>query len=356
MDNFLIRVENICKSYNGVDILNDVSFCISNNQKIGLVGKNGVGKSTLMKIISGNEHEYSGKIILGNDIHTIGYLKQEFNIKDMNKTVSEYIDEAVGIKKLKERLEILGKSDLTIQENYDAFNSANEELLAIDGYNFDYKKESTFAGLSLDKSFLNKKISMLSGGQKSKVLLSVVLLSNADLLLLDEPTNNLDIKSIEWLDKYLKAINNMCIIISHDRVLLDNLVTKIIEIDYDTRNSVEYTGNYSEYLKFKSKQKAKQLELYENQQELISNMNKSIKQKKAWATYGRYQGVSDNDKYTRGYERNRSSSVASSAKRIEKKIHQMNKIERPIIHEPLKIKLNRICQENCVSFFRKVKI
>ncbi len=336
----MFRVDNISMSFDGKDVLKDISFSISDGQKVGLVGKNGVGKSSLMKILCGIIEPTEGKIVLGSDIYSIGYLRQEFELNDLDKIVSDYIDEMVGLTEIARRLDELSNSDLTISDNFEEYCKINDAFLAMDGYNFEYRKEITFAGLSLDKNILQKKISELSGGQKSKVLLSVVLLMNADLLLLDEPTNNLDIKSIQWLDDYLAHINTSCLIISHDRTLLDHVVTRIIEIDENTKCIIEFSGNYSNYLEFKEKQISKQLLAYEAQQEQIVNMRKSIQQKKTWASMGRYQGVSDNDKYTRGYERDRSSSIASSAKRIEKKINQLNKIERPIIREPMKIVLN----------------
>lgn len=336
----MFRVDNISMSFDGKDILRNISFSIPNGKKVGLVGKNGVGKSSLMKIICGLIEPTEGKITLGTDICSIGYLRQEFELDDLNKIVSDYIDEMVGLSKIADKLNKLSNSDLTIDKNFEEYCRINDAFLAMDGYNFEYRKELTFAGLSLDKDVLQRRISELSGGQKSKVLLSVVLLMNADLLLLDEPTNNLDMKSIQWLDNYLMRVNSSCLIISHDRSLLDHVVTKIIEIDENTRCAIEFSGNYSDYLRFKEKQVSKQLIEYEAQQEQIANMQKSIRQKKSWAIMGRYQGVSDNDKYTRGYERDRSSSIASSAKRIEKKINQLDKVERPIIREPMKIVLN----------------
>lgn len=203
---YLLKVTNISKSYDGRDILVDVSFCIYDNQKVALVGKNGTGKSTLMRIIAGVEAPTSGKVEFADGIKRIGYLKQEFEESELNETVNEYIEENIGIKQLREKLERLEKEDLTLQENFDEFSKVQEEYIELDGYNFDYKKEMTLSGLSLDKSILSRKISTLSGGQKSKVLLSTVLLKSSDLLLLDEPTNNLDIKSIEWLEEYLKRI------------------------------------------------------------------------------------------------------------------------------------------------------
>ena len=336
----MLKAKDISKSYSGKDILSNVSFTISNNQKIGLVGKNGAGKSTLIKILAGIVEPTSGTVEFSGDVSEIGYLKQEFEKEDMSKTVSYYIDEVTGIKSMQEELEKLENSDLTDEVNFARYSELQEEFIALDGYNFDFKKQITLSGLNIDSKFLNQKISTLSGGQKSKVLLCVVLLKKADLLLLDEPTNNLDLSSIEWLEKYIASLDVSCVVISHDRKFLDTVVSKIIEIDCDSHNIHEYTGGYTDYISFKDKALNKQIVDYEKQQETISEMNKSIAQKKKWANAGRYQGVSDKDKLTRGYVRDRASSSASSAKNLENKLKKMKKIEKPIIHDPLNIDIN----------------
>ena len=348
---YLLKISNISKSYNGIDIISDVSFCLYDNQKVALVGKNGVGKSTLMKIIAGIESPSSGEIKISENMNSIGYLKQEFKESELDKNVNDYIEDSVGIMPLKIELEKLQNSDLTIQENFEKFSEIQEKYIQMDGYNFEYKKQMTLAGLSLNDSILNRKISSLSGGQKSKILLSVVLLSSPDLLLLDEPTNNLDIQSIEWLEKYLKSISTPALIISHDRKLLDNVTSKVIEIDENTKGINEYTGNYTDYISYKRKKINKQMENYEIQQRQISNMTESIKQKKNWAEIGRHQTMSDNDKYTKGYERDRASSNSSAAKRIENQIKKMEKIEKPIIREPLAINIRLSDIDKSAAYF-----
>ena len=149
-----------------------------------------------------------------------------------------------------------------------------------------------------------------------------------------------DLNSINWLESYLQSIDTPCLIVSHDRRFLNKITTKTLEIDYFTRNIREYPGNYEKYQEFKQKEQEKQIQKYEEQQETIFDLKESIAQKKSWASKGRNQGVSDNDKLTRGYERDRSNSLASNAKKIEKQIEQMDKIERPKIKQKLDIKIN----------------
>ena len=243
----MLRINNISKSYKGKDILNNVNLEINNEDKIAIVGSNGTGKSTLMRIIAGNEKADSGYIEnIGNQI--IGYLPQEILIEDNEKNIEEYIKDYIGISYIEERMKIL-QEDLDNEENLNEFCDLQQQYIDLDGYDFDYKLDTVLNGLSLDGINKMKKIKELSGGQKSKVILAAVLLKNKDLLLLDEPTNNLDLKAIKWLEKYIKSLAIPCIIISHDRKFLDNTTNKTAEIDFFERNIREYPGNYTEYKK-----------------------------------------------------------------------------------------------------------
>ena len=335
----MLRVEDVSKSYNGKDVLNNISFSLDEGEKAGIIGLNGIGKTTLLKIIAGDEKPDSGKIIRDKN-SLVGYFKQEFKISEEDRDIISFIKNFIGIdvieKQMNEAEKAMGTDESKIQE----FCDLQEEYMRLDGYNIDYKLDQMLSGLGLDNTIKKKKISELSGGQKEKVMLTAVLLKGTDLLLLDEPTNNLDIKSMNWLEKYLKNNNSPMLIVSHDRKFLDDVVTKVMEIDFYTRNMKEYPGNYSEYKKFKEDEQNAEIRKYNEQQEKIGELRKSITQKKEWAQRGNKQGVSDNDKYTRGYIRDRSQGLASNAKKIESQISQMNKIERPKIKNKLHIDIN----------------
>lgn len=335
----MLKIENISKSYNGKDILNNISFSLNQREKTGIIGANGIGKTTLLKIIAGEEKPDSGEIIK-NKNSLIGYFKQEFKISEENRDIVSFIKSYVGIDELEQKLNQV-EQEMAIDENkIQEYGDLQEEYMRLDGYNFDYKLDQILAGLGLDKDAKNKKISALSGGQKEKVMLASVLMKGTDLLLLDEPTNNLDIKSIRWLENYLKNENSPMIIVSHDRRFLDKVITKIMEIDYYNRNLKEYPGNYSQYKKFKEDEANSKLKKYNEQQEKIEELKKSMIQKKDWAQKGNKQNVSDKDKYTKGYIRNRSQGLANNAKKIESQLNQMEKIERPKIKNKLHIEIN----------------
>ena len=335
----MLRVNNISKSYKGKTILNQIGFTLNSGEKIGLVGCNGVGKSTLMRIISGIEKADEGTIEIDNP-EFVGYLRQEFKINEENETIVSFLKKEIGIDDIEANLKTLEETMGEDTEKIEKYCELQEKYSLLDGYNFDYKLDTILNGLGMGKEFKDRRISELSGGQKNKVMLALVLLKGAELILLDEPTNNLDLKSIEWLEEYLSTLDIPCLIVSHDRRFLDKVTTKTIEIDEFERTCKEYPGNYLEYVEFKKKEEEKQLELYSSQQEQIKVLQDSIKQKKDWAIKGRKQGVKDNDKYTRGYERDRASGLASKAKQIEKQIQQMDKIERPKTRNKLQIKIN----------------
>lgn len=335
----MLELKEVSKSFCGKVILSNISFSVDYGEKAGIIGSNGVGKSTLLKIIARQLHQDSGEINT-NTLESIGYLKQEFEIPEESLSVTSFIKWYIGIDKLEKRLNELQEELEKNESNIEEFCAVQEKYIRLDGYNFDYKLDNILNGLGILPVVRNKKIKDLSGGQKSKIILAAVLLKGADLLLLDEPTNNLDIKSIEWLEGYLKSVNMPCLIVSHDRRFLNAVTTKTLEINFFDRTLSSYPGNYAQYREFKEAKEKRQLELYEAQQEKKKELQDSIRQKKDWASKGRKQGVKDNDKYTRGYERDRSSGLASKARKIEKQIEKLDKIERPRAKKKLKININ----------------
>ncbi|MDD2376790.1 MAG: ABC-F family ATP-binding cassette domain-containing protein [Clostridia bacterium] len=347
----MLEVKDITYSINSKIILNNISFKLNHGNKIGLIGSNGVGKSTLLKIIIGELQQEEGNVFKAKET-LIGYFKQEMEILDTSKTVSEYIKDHVGIIDIENEMSKL-EENLNVPENLEKYSQLQEVYLALDGYNFEYKISTMLNGIGICESRKNDTIQNLSGGQKSKVMLIAVLLKGADLLLLDEPTNNLDINALKWLEDYLSKVDVPLMMVSHDRVFLDKIINKVIYIDYFTRKAIEYKGNFSNYLEVMQSKYDTDLKLFEEQQEEISKIKKDIKQKKGWAIAGRFQNVKDNDKYTKGYERDRASSLAKAAKSSEKKLEQMQKYERPKQLSKLKINISADEKEGNCSIFLK---
>lgn len=332
----MLTVKHICKSYGVSNVLSDISFSLTAGQKAALVGANGVGKSTLLKIIAGIEKPDSGTIELPNNA-CIGYLPQEIDISQ-NNTIEKYLKRVSGLEELEEKMQKL-ESQLTNPNKLNEYVKLQNTYAHLNGYTFKHRMEVTLKGLGLTDISLNTLLKHLSGGQKKKVMLAGILLTKTDILLLDEPTNNLDLPSLIWLENFLLKSKTTCLIVSHDRRFLDKVTSKVFEIDWYSRQIITYTGSYTNYLEVKEKQLQEQKKLYNLQQEEIKRLKETARQKKEWAKSGANQTVSDHDKYSRGVQRDRAAKSSRAAKTVEKRLEQMKKIEKPQEKLPLTIPL-----------------
>lgn len=309
-------VNNLSVHLGSKDILKNISFTLSNSDKVGLVGINGAGKSTLLKSLIGDVPCDSGNIKLIDE--TIGYLKQEIEPKYNELTISNFIKKDVGIDVIEEKLHFL-ENNLT-DDNMNEYSEILNKYLELDGYSFEDNLNNILSGLRLNKS-LDNKISCLSGGEKIKVLISSILLKNNDILLLDEPTNNLDIEAIEWLESYLKTSDKKMIIISHDEDFLNNIVDKIFELSDGYLN--EYNMSYNLYLEQKDIEYEQLKEKYENAQDQKNKLKKQLQKAKEWANKGNNKKAhNDNDKIANNFAKERTnnsniSKIANELKNLE---------------------------------------
>ena len=292
----LIQFNNVYKQYTGEYILKNVTFSINDGDKIGMIGLNGVGKSSIIKIILGQEN-HDGSIeninekgsVFVNPNMKIGYLSQIHKFDSENNSVYEEL-----LSVFSEQRNILHDIEkislrMAIEENVDnlmeQYNSLNEKYEAMDGYNMEYKIKQVMQGLELN-DFKESQIKSLSGGEKTRVTLAKLLLEEPDLLILDEPTNHLDILSIEWLEEYLKKYGKSFLLVSHDRIFLDSVCNKIYELE---RGKVEqYNGNFSDFviqkeliLKGEIKRFEKETEKIKKMEEYITRFKAGIKAKQA---------------------------------------------------------------------------
>lgn len=309
-----MQVNNLNFSISNKSILNDVSFIINKNDKIGLVGKNGSGKSSLLKILSKELPYEKGSIKLENE--DIAYLKQEIPHSFNDDSILTFIKKEIGLFEIEERLHFL-ESNLS-EKKLEEYSEILEKYLSLDGYNFEDNANEILNGLKLNKT-LQDKINILSGGEKIKILLSVVLLSNSNLLLLDEPTNNLDIKAVEWLENYLKNSKKEMIIVSHDEVFLNNIANKIFELN--NGNLKEYSMTYNSYIEAKELEYKRNFEQYNNALEKKENLKRQIQKAKEWANKGNNKkSYSDNDKIANNFskEKTNNSNISKIKRALEK--------------------------------------
>ncbi len=292
----LVQFNNVWKQYNGEYILKGINFNVNYMDKIGLIGLNGVGKSSLIKILLGKENHdgmegnvnEKGNVFLNPNIK-VGYLSQNHSFASEKNTVYEELLEVYS--RQKELLYEINKLNtlMAVSENIDKllkdYEKLQHEYEITGGYEIEFKIKQVMQGLELNH-FKGSHISSLSGGEKTRVTLAKLLLQEPDLLILDEPTNHLDIVSIEWLEEYLKKYTKAFILISHDRIFLDEVCNKIMEIE--NKKIYEYNGNFSDfviqkelYIKGEIKRFEKESEKIRKIEEYVSRYKAGIKAKQA---------------------------------------------------------------------------
>lgn len=274
----ILSCNHISKSYGVETILNDCSFFINDNEKAAIVGNNGAGKSTIMKIIMGELSPDEGNVIIGKD-KTIGYLAQyqdlgsdtiiyeevksvKQNLIDMEQKLLEYE---------KEMAKVSGDELSKLIETY---TNLEHRFQLLNGYSYKSEIEGVIKGLGFTEDDFNKSVGNLSGGQKTRVALCKLLLEKPDIIMLDEPTNHLDLNSIKWLETYLLNYNGAVLIIAHDRYFLDKIVSKVIEIE--NHKAHVYSGNYSDFAVKKQELRVATMNAYLKQQSEIKHQEEVI--------------------------------------------------------------------------------
>ncbi|MGW9857377.1 ATP-binding cassette, subfamily F, member 3 [Staphylococcus hominis] len=274
----LLQLNDISKSFDSEDIFNHVNFEIKTGERIGVVGRNGAGKSTLMKIIAGVEDYDSGHISKIKNLR-IGYLTQQMTL-DSSLTVIEEMSKPFEHIKNMEKL-INDETDWLADhvDSYDSedynqhmerYESLSNQFEQLEGYQYESKIKTVLHGLNFTKEEFDKPINDFSGGQKTRLSLAQMLLSEPDLLLLDEPTNHLDLETTKWLEDYLKYFKGAIIIISHDRYFLDKIVTQIYDVALG--DVKRYVGNYEQFITQRDKYYELRMQEYEKQQEEIKRL------------------------------------------------------------------------------------
>lgn len=274
----LLQAQSITKNFGTKKLFSNVSFEIQDNSRIGLVGRNGVGKSTLLKIISDQESYNDGNIALKKDTN-IGYLAQDSGLNSDNEIFSEMEKVFDYLKEEEKKMHALEEKLANPEtDDYDAILKQYDQLQNTfrqeNGYGYQSEIRSVLKGFGFDEDVWHAKISTLSGGERSRLAMAKMLLEHHDILLLDEPTNHLDITTVEWLESYLKGYRGALVIVSHDQYFLDKVVTEIVEINQ--HSSTHYSGNYSFYLEEKKKNQEVAWKHYEEQQAEIKKTEEYI--------------------------------------------------------------------------------
>ena len=277
----MVSINNLTVEFSATPLFVDASYVINPKDRIALVGKNGAGKSTMMKIIAGMQQPTSGTVACQKDI-TIGYLPQVMVLSDTRTVMEEAETAFAHIAEMQERLnkmneEIASRTDYE-SESYMAliekFTHENDRFTMMGGANYHAELERTLQGLGFQRSDFNRPTSEFSGGWRMRIELAKLLLQKPDLLLLDEPTNHLDIGSIQWLEQFLAQRANAVMLVSHDRAFINNVTNRTIEITCHRIN--DYKVKYDDYVKLKDERREQQLRAYENQQKEIAEIKAFI--------------------------------------------------------------------------------
>ena len=282
----LIQLNNVTKNFVVNEIFSNVKMEINDKDRVAIVGRNGAGKSTLLKIISGELSFDSGERTISKNT-TIGYLSQEFIVREDLSIYEEMItcfDEIISLEANLEKLsyELTPENIENDPSLLDRFDRLQNEVLTHKDYHYKSKIESVLYGLDFTKDVFDKKISTFSGGEKTRLSMAKLLLSEPDLLILDEPTNHLDMENVAWLENYLSSYNGAIVIVSHDRYFLDKVVNVVYNLEFGKLK--KYVGNYSKFLKQYEEDYEKQLKEFTSQQKDIKRLEEFVQKNIARAS------------------------------------------------------------------------
>ena len=325
-----LTATDVRKELAGKDVLAGISLSVGPGMKFGVIGPNGVGKSTLLRILAGMEAPTSGRVELAPPSATVGYLAQEPECR-ASETVSGFLARATGVADAELQLRQAAES-LAAGGGAEVYSAALDRWEALGAADFDTRASSVLEELGLSGPVADLPMPALSGGQVSRVALSAVLLSRYSVTLLDEPTNNLDFQGLFLLESFVSAQQGALVVVSHDRAFLDATVTSVLEIDDHSRKAQIFNGGWASYLDQRSAARRHADEAYAGYEAERRELLDRAQREKQWATKGvrkEARRPKDNDKAQRDFRINRTEHLAARARRTERAISRLEKVEKP---------------------------
>ncbi|MEE1207262.1 MAG: ABC-F family ATP-binding cassette domain-containing protein [Muribaculaceae bacterium] len=285
----MISINNLTVEFSAKSLFDNINYVINTRDKIALVGKNGAGKSTMLKIIAGLQQPTSGTVSISNDT-TVGYLPQQMQVSDTETVMGEARKAFAHVDALREKLDRLNRQlaertdyeSETYAELIEHMTTLSEQLQMVESENSIAEIEKTLTGLGFERSDFDRPTSEFSGGWRMRIELAKILLQRPDVLLLDEPTNHLDIESIQWLENFLMTKAKAVVLVSHDRAFIDNVTNRTIEISLG--RIYDYSVNYSKFVELRKERIEQQMRAYQNQQKQIADTEEFIERFRYKAT------------------------------------------------------------------------
>ena len=312
-------------------ILESVDLAVDPGQRVGLVGPNGVGKSTLLRIVAGQLHPDRGAVTLAPATANVGYLPQEPERAD--ETVREHLERRTGVAAASAALDATTAAMAAGDpEAGDAYSDALDRWLALGAADFDSRVADVWADLGLPERLLDERLPVLSGGEAARVGLAALFLARFDVFLLDEPTNDLDLDGLARLEKFVNGLGAGCVIVSHDRTFLERTITHVVEIDEFTHRSTRYAGGWEVYLREREVARQQAWQAYEEYDSKRSSLAGRAQREREWATQGLSKAKkkpSDNDKNIKAFKINQSEQLAGKAARTDKMMERLDVVEEP---------------------------
>src|SRR4051812_22620468 len=328
----VLSARRVSKSYGTAVVLNEVDLSVGPRSRIGLVGPNGIGKSTLLRILADLEQPDEGSVERAPRNLQVGWLPQEVDAV-AGETLEGYLARRTGVadaeRDLEHWTEALGTDP---DDAIGPYTEALERFLALGGDDLAARAGEVCADVGLAGDRLDVPLADLSGGQQARAALAAILLARFDVFLLDEPTNNLDFAGLDRLEQFLEGLPGGVVVVSHDRAFLDRTVTRIVELQEESHRAVEYAGGWSDYVEQRELARSQQYEAFDRYRSEQSRLKDRLREQRQWAVSGvskEKKNPKDNDKAQRDFRINRTEKQASKVRITEKALANLESVDKP---------------------------
>jgi ATPase subunit of ABC transporter with duplicated ATPase domains len=326
----MLSAKGVTVSLGGRLVLNEVSVSVASGDRLGIVGPNGIGKTTLLRALAGRVALDAGVVERAPKSLTVGFLPQETDARP-GETLRAYLERRTGVAEASAELDRLTDALATDPDATDAYSDALEHFLALGGDDLGARIGAVCADLGLAADRLDVEVAVLSGGQAARAALAAILLSRFDVLLLDEPTNNLDFAGLDRLEQFVHEAPGAVVVVSHDRAFLDGTVHRMLELQEESRRAVEYAGSWSDYVAARDLARSQQYARYGEFTAKRAALLERSRTQKAWSEQGKraVKKSNEKDKSIRWRETQRSEKQASKAKITERAMERLEVVEKP---------------------------